>query len=452
MMLTVRFLLQWNLKYADQVETSAAVGLEGWQVVVRDVARTQPLAVVSEPLFQIFFFSLVFFGFRIFDGIADPIAGIVGDRWVAKGRERRKLLLYALAFPAIGITMAFASGFGMPEPLRWAILITGLTLYFVGYTFYAIPYWSLVEDYGAASAEERRVLSNLLGAGTLLATALVSLVTPPLVVGLGYSWSAVIVGIVGLGLMVLPYFARPEGQTAPEATLDPDADSLSVFSSMRDLLRRTRQALKHRRFAAFLALFCGSQMAFTVISLGSPFIAQRLLFRDETAVALLMAPFLITALPTFFFAPAISKRFGWQRSVTVASVVLAVVYAGTASFGISLVHSPMTTAMIVFGCGGPCAAVILGLEGEAITDCAREAGGEVVSLYWGVFNFVVKSLNGVALMITGLFVKLSYTEGMGRIAIRAMGITAGGLLILGVWAYYVLRPKAADGEHSQSLS
>ncbi|MHC4832215.1 MAG: MFS transporter, partial [Planctomycetota bacterium] len=337
--------------------------------------------------------------------------------------------------------MAFVSGFGISEPLRWVILIVGLTLYCVGYTFYAIPYWSLVEDYGASSSEERRVLSNLLGAGTLLATALVSLVMPPLVVGVGYRWSAVVVGVAGLGLMVLPYFARPEGLAAPKVTADPDAQPSSMLSSMGGLIKSTRQALSHKRFAAFLALFCGSQMAFTVVTLGVPFIAQRLLFRDETAVALLMAPFILTALPTFFFAPALSRRYGWEKAVTTASILLAVVYGGTAFLGVGVVHSPMVTAMIVFGCGGPCAAVILGLEGEAITDCAREAGGEVVSLYWGVFNFVVKTVNGLALLLTGLLVKLSYTEGMGRIAIRAMGITAGVLLVLGVWAYYWLRPK-----------
>ena len=79
------------------------------------------------------------------------------------------------------------------------------------------------------------------------------------------------------------------------------------------------------------------------------------------------------------------------------------------------------------------------LEAEAVTDCAREAGGEATSLYFGVFNFVVKAANGLAILLTGLLIKLARQPGYEWSAVRAMGVLAGALLVLGGGLYLWLR-------------
>jgi hypothetical protein len=70
-------------------------------------------------------------------------------------------------------------------------------------------------------------------------------------------------------------------------------------------------------------------------------------------------------------------------------------------------------------------------------------------MYWGVFNLVLKSLNGLSIWIGGLIAaricpsKSSFwgDSFLGRSvwveqdAIRSMGIAAGGMLILGVLVY-----------------
>ena len=71
--------------------------------------------------------------------------------------------------------------------------------------------------------------------------------------------------------------------------------------------------------------------------------------------------------------------------------------------------------------------MLLGLEGEAITACADEAGGKVTSVYFGVFNFVIKFFNGVAVFLTTLLSDLSKGDA-GDLAVRAMGIMAGCML------------------------
>ena len=68
-----------------------------------------------------------------------------------------------------------------------------------------------------------------------------------------------------------------------------------------------------------LFLFSGSQMAFTMITAGAAFICVDLLRGSEADVALIMGPFLATALLTFPLTPWLSKKYGWEKGVVTAS-------------------------------------------------------------------------------------------------------------------------------------
>jgi hypothetical protein len=94
----------------------------------------------------------------------------------------------------------------------------------------------------------------------------------------------------------------------------------------------------------------------------------------------------------------------------------------------------MTTAMLVFACAGPGAAFVLGLEGEAIARCAEQGKYKSTGIYFGIYNFIVKALNGLALFFTGL---LADQGSIG--AVRAMPICAGILCVMGVVFYAVLK-------------
>lgn len=182
-------------------------------------------------------------------------------------------------------------------------------------------------------------------------------------------------------------------------------------------------------------------MSFTVMTAAAPFIAVQLLGGTLSDVASLLGPFLLMAIPAFAFVPNVVKRYGWEKTTLIATTLLGVVYAGTGLLGAAIVGTPVHTAMIVFALGGPMAAALLGLEGEAITSCASEHKQEVTAVYFGVYNFIVKAANGLALVITGY---LSSMAEHGTGPIRMMGFSAGGLLVCGVIGYVVLRPKSLD--------
>ena len=415
MMALARFFFFWILRFADK--GGAAPG-----------AEVDPASAV---LFSASAVGVVFFAFRIFDGVTDPLAGMFSDAWVRRGRQRRNLLWFSFFLPPLGMALTFLPNASMDPSVRWAVLGAGMLVFFVGYTLYAIPYWSLIDDYAGEDEDARRGMSNMLGAGVLLATAVGFVVSPMLVDRWGFFGAAVAFAIPAALLMVVPYFASPGGGASKPPP--PKSGAASPFADFW-------KALQHRRFLAVLVIFSGSQMSFTVMTAAAPFIVEHLLGGSDGDVPMLLGPFLGTAIPFFVAVPWISRRLGWQKGVVVASLALGGVYAATGVLGEGLLGSPWITAGAVFALGGPTAAVLLGLEAEAITACARERGGDVVSLYFGVYNMVVKGLNGLAMVLTGALIGLSKTE-MGSDAIRGMGPMAGGLLALGVVGYFALRPR-----------
>jgi len=429
-MALIRFFFSWSLKFSDQQSAS------------------------GELLFTASMVGLALLFARLLDGGVDPFIGRAADAWVRKGKDRRAFLLMSFATPPLGIVLCFYPGFDNGSVVRWILLGTGMVILFTGYSFYSIPYWSLIEDYAGKDAKERGILSNFLGAGLLLSVAVVSTLSPKLIGDFGYRTTAFLFAGAAFVLMLLPIFARPrKAPGAPphhaSASTDPSSDRASSAASSptpsaapEGVWVELLAVVKHRRFMSMLVLFCGSQMALSMITSAAPFIVERLLGGTDRDVAKVMTPFLGTAIPFFIFAPAISRRLGWQRAMLMACAGLVIVYVGTGLLGASIIGTPMTTAMIVFGMGGPMVAILLGVEAEAIVDCARESGRASIGMYFGVANFMIQVLNGVATFIIGLLVTASRTPGREVLMTRMMSISAGLLLVVGIVLFLVIRPRA----------
>lgn len=411
-MLLARFFFQWILHY------SSSVPPEG--------------SFQNSALFSGSSVGFALLLFRLFDGASDPIAGSISDAWVRRGKERRKLLLYSLPIAGVGLVLCFLASSETPIHLRWLFLLSGMLLFFVGYTFYAIPYWSLIEDYSQGDRDRRRLLSTALGAGLLIATGIGFIISPYLVNHFGYTTSAWICALVGTVLMALPYYAQPKNFTQSASV---ETSSLTVMECLRSYM----QSLKNRRFVALLMLLAGSQMSLTIVTAAAPAVATTLLGGSEKDVASLMGPLLALAIPSFVLTPWLGRKLGWQSALVIASVFLALAYGATSGLGSAIIGSPLTTGMILFALGGPAIAVLLGLEAEAITDCANESPEGSVGTYFGMFNLFIKALNGLAIFIAGVFIEMS-VEGGGARPVRQLMLVAGGSLLLGVLLYFLIRP------------
>lgn len=186
-MCLARFFFAWILRYADQ----------------RDAA--------GGALFVAATVGFVFLFARLFDGVLDPIIGSLSDRYAARGRDRSRFLWYSGWSVALGLVLSFAPGLEQAPVVRWSLLLGGFLVFFVGYTFYSIPLWSLVDDFGGDDRRERAIYSNLLGLGLLAAVAVVSVAAPPIIERHGYSRAALYFAIPAALFMLLPPLARPPG-------------------------------------------------------------------------------------------------------------------------------------------------------------------------------------------------------------------------------------------------
>ena len=384
--------------------------------------------------------GMVMFGFRIFDGVTDPIAGTLSDIWVKGGRERRQLLWYTSPLPALGLILCFLPSATDGETLRWIYLLSGMLLFFVGYTLYALPYWSLVGDYAQGDEQRRGKLSTLLGVGMLLATTVGFIVTPIMIDHFGYLNSAFILALLSIPLMIAPYFACPTSLLKREDQLQPKSKTQEEKHEKEGFKAQVLAflaVLKHRKFLSVICLFAGSQMSFTVMTIAAPFIACHLLGGTEKDVAFILGPLLFMAIPSSALVPKLSKNLGWERSVALACAGLGLVYFGSIGLGLDLVYSPIATAAVLFALGGPMVSILLGLEGEAITACAEEVNGGV-GIYFGVYNLIVKGANGFAFAIT-TFLAARVTEDPSQV--KLMGLSASLMLIFGLGSYFLLRPK-----------
>jgi Na+/melibiose symporter-like transporter len=413
-MLLTRYLFQWLLKFSD---TPTADGV----------------------LFAAATVGAVFLGYRIFDGVTDPMAGALADWWVSTGRARQQLLLLSLPIAPLGLILTFIPTAAMSEVVRWIVLASGLFVFFVGYTIYAIPYWTLVEDYGKHADGGRRELSNMLGLGLILATIAGFVVTPLLISQLGYRDAAVAVALLSFVCMLAPLYAAP-----PTAANAPPPATITLAQTFRSFLG----ALQNRRFLALLALLAGSQMSFSVLTAAAPFIATDLLEGTEKDVSLLLGPLILTAVPMFYFSPKVSRALGWYRALIVFSLLLGGVYfLCSVLIGVTLIHSPVITTAVLFALAGPMIAVLLALDAEAITGCVGPEEKNAVAMYFGAYNLVIKTLNGVAVSLTGVLVGLS-KGAWGAGAIRFMVIAAALLLVSGVAGSLLIhRGGATGGRH-----
>lgn len=411
-MLLSRYFFQWVIRFSD---------------------GTAPGATAA--LFSAAWVGAIFFVFRLFDAAIDPWIGAQGDAWVKKGRERRSFLGLALLWAPLGMGLVFSPSLEMSELVRWVFLLVGMFFFFVGYSAYTIPLWSLLEDYSQGEERVRVRLSNAQGVGLLLATGIGFVVTPFLISRLGFTQGAWIISGLALLLMILPYFAAPKTQASVHLGSSEEQLGLSQpgLSQSGAEERSTRQLLRlvlsDKSFLRVVVLFAGAQMSFTVMTAAAPYLAEKLLGGTLKDVPLLLGPFLLTTLLGFIFVPRLAARWGWQRAVFGGALLLGGSYLGAGLLGQAWLGSAWVTAMLVFACAGPGASLILGLEGEAIARSAHATDRQAIGTYFGVYNMIVQATNGLALAGMG-FLAESARQSVG--AVRFMPVLAGLLCLLGL--------------------
>ncbi len=410
MMALTRYFFQWMIDFSSSKPSNLELGTS---------------------LFSASTIGIVLLGFRIFDGVTDPLAGNWCDQWVRQGKSRADLLKYTAILPCIGLVLCFAPQFEQAIWLRWLLLLSGLFIFFVGYTVYAIPYWSLIADYSKNDLKLEGILSNLLGLGLLIATVIGFVISPILVEHFNFFGGAIVLSGFCFILMLLPYFGRPRG--IQNKIIDQANPGLSALLA----------TFKHQRFLAIAFLFAGSQMSFTMMTSASPLIAVDLFLGTRSDVKMILGPLLVVALISILFLAfkPILNRFKPENLLMISSLVLALIYGFSALLPILQIPlAPIKQAMILFSLAGPFVAVLLSLEGQLISSCAKESMDEQTGIYFGSFNLMIKLFNGIAIAVAGFLSE--YARNSGQVFyIKAMNVAAALFLVMGVLFYVWINRK-----------
>ena len=352
--------------------------------------------------------GLIFLVGRLWDGVNDPIVGILSDRLETRWGRRRPMLL----FGAVPFGLAFVLLFVVPP---FATSPFGLTVYYILvfllfdslYTVINVPYSALTPaltpDY-----DER---SNLTGwrIGISIVAALVTgglfkLLAEQIFadwfgggvsgIRLGYLLSATIWGVT----MIIPYFILV--RELKEPAHEPDRDPIRPWRSFREVFSN-----RSFRLAATLYLLTFATVDVVLI------VWVRFLL-DYIRVSpgfdnLLLAVVLGVAALTMPLAVFLMRRLGKRRTYIASMILLSI-----ALFIVSQVppgaQNLVLIAAVVAGPGfGAAQAVPWAIVADVIETDELQTGKRREGLYYGFLVFFRKLASALAIFAVGQLLSLT---------------------------------------------
>ena len=166
-------------------------------------------------------------------------------------------------------------------------------------------------------------------------------------------------------------------------------------------------------------------MAFTALTSLAPIFVVDVLNRDKGYIAFIMGPVILVALASFALLPKLYRKFTSNFILLCSICLIGLLFILVLPISVVSQGSP-TYYILLFGLLGMPMASVLGLEALAVTDVMNE--DEEAGIYFGAFNFIIKAMNGFAIMIAGYAIDLSSTY--QNPAIILWTLTAFGLLVM----------------------
>ncbi len=378
-------------------------GAAGWVLIDRVVLTWLYFTYVTTPtpsggrLMLPLTFSVVLFGGRIVDAVADPVIARLSDNH--RGRRGRRLpFLLVSALPYVVVYLAlFLPPVAERSPVNVVYLGVGLALYFVLFTAYVGPYLALLADLSATTVD-RVDLATAKAVATLLGAGVALIVSGLLVEAFGVVTMVWVLGAVALVLLLVPL-------TIPERRF-----SVAAPATMA-LLPAVRATLSNRPFVIAVLGANALWFGFNIVSLNVPLYATSLLGLTEGAVAALMGALFGVCLLVFPAVNRLSKRVGLKRVMIASLLGFAVVFPLIAAFptppgGLP----PLAFGVLVMALAGvPLAGFFVVPDAiiAAVADLEQHRSGQRrEGMYFGVNGLLLKLNLGVSTLVSGALLQV----------------------------------------------
>jgi GPH family glycoside/pentoside/hexuronide:cation symporter len=333
---------------------------------------------------------------RIWDGVTDPVMGMVVDSTTARqGKHRFWLIVsivpFALTFVLLWIR--FPGG----QTAQFVIYTVLLIFFSTAFTMYNIPYGSMTADL-TQDYHERTELTGVRMVFSLAAMIAGAGVTQLLAGGsTGYTGMAVIYGIVITGAGLCAFFSTRGRDSVVRA---PEGVHLRIWV----------QAFKNRPFVILVTAYLLMTLATAGMSgIFVYYVKYTLRLTDDIQSSLIMAALVVAAIAALPLWAWISKAIGKKAAL----------FVGMALFGAGLMivtHVGLSMGMVLFFCliivtgiGLSSFFIVLwSMIPDVVEYGQMQTGQRHEGVYYGLWFFVQKlgmaasaALNGIVLSATG---------------------------------------------------
>lgn len=264
--------------------------------------------------------SMIFLFARVWDAINDPLMGAIAERTRTKYGRFRPYLLYGAPLLVIVYILCFmAPNFNGNMTLKIAYAAVTYIALGMLYTAVNLPYGALMTVM-SKNSEERSDLSTFRMLGSNIGSLILSAISLPLILffghgdqskPIGYTMTAVILGVIALPLFYLVFFNCKEVVTVKKTE-----NKIPIIQSFKACINRP-----------FLCLFALNSLAL-VGKFGQAGVAmyyyRYVMQRSDLAALLMVLLNGSTAVGIFLFA-RLSKHFG-KKPTTIVSFLLAGVF------------------------------------------------------------------------------------------------------------------------------
>lgn len=335
--------------------------------------------------------SIIMLVARIWDGVNDPMMGMIADKTNTRWGKYRPYLLFGAPILAILTLLTFTCP-GWTGPTQ--ILYCAITYILSGmaYTVTGVAGTALANVL-TRNNQERMVLISFRGAISSIATLITSAVTMPLILyfgngnassAQGYFRTVIIYAVLGTICYWIAFAGTKE-------VVVPDAGQ-KQGSMLEGLKMAFKDSNIRRLLVGYLLYMCGVFGRVGTMVYFFLYVVENPMWLSTAGIVMTIA----MAAPNFI-VPFLTKRFE-KRTLMLTCLVLGAIGGGCIFIGGNVMNLPLilTGTTLFHGCGAAVGTFSYGMIAEIVDDMEVRTGKRIDAVVLSVTSFAVKLGNAVA--------------------------------------------------------
>jgi GPH family glycoside/pentoside/hexuronide:cation symporter len=380
---------------------------------------------------------------RLWDGVADPMAGYLSDRTEARAGRRRPWM----AASALPIAAVFIAIWSPPASLEGSALVPwmagGIVLFYTATTAFVVPHTSLGAELTTSYEERNRVFAARViceNAGVFLAVAGISLLESAADARACALWLAIVSSLATAGL-ILGASARLR-----ERRENRGRGGASPFAAFADVWRNPHARL-------LLVVFFVQELGFASLGTLLPYVSEYVLHtpgRTAQYFAACMIPATLSIPLWLWLSRRFEKRTLWIASTAVMGAGFGAVYlAGDGDW------LYLTLLVVVIGASFGCSKMIApSMQADVIDFDEHRTGERKEGTYFAAWGLASKAAGAISIALAGMVLEHSGFEpnveqiDSTKVALRVLiavvpAILYGGSALL-LWRFRLNRKEHGE--------